>query len=229
MLNNKKPNTKSLIGLSALLLIILAASSTLVSAASPPVPLIGTANVDGNSSEWNLSSDPLTGDFFSNMYRAWKDDGSKPITSKAYLRYDPITDTLYVLVLAQPNCFIEMGDGEATIKIGQTKVVDEFTGDDGNVPDFRWIGQGAGGDATHALGFEASFSIGPGSYEIRIHVNMYEDGESRQTSGTPNQYIPLQIPPHSVVPETPFATTLVAVVAAAAVFAVYRRSQHKKQ
>jgi hypothetical protein len=222
MLNNKKTKTRSLIGLSALLLIILAASSTLVSAA-PPTPSIGTATVDGNPSEWNLTSD-----FFTNMYRAWKDDGTKPVTAKAYLRYDTTTNTLYVLVIAEQNCFCEIG-GDAHVKIDGAVEVNQATGDNNIVPDFAWIGIGADGNANHALGFEASFSIAPGSYMIRIHVNMFEGGASGQTSGTPNKDIPLELPPELVVPETPFATTLVAVIAAAAVFAVYRRSQHKKQ
>src|SRR5262249_53948116 len=57
--------------------------------AVPPAPTYGTANVDGNTGEWDLVND-----FFSLMYRAG--DPSKPVESRAYLRYDCSTQTMYV-------------------------------------------------------------------------------------------------------------------------------------
>ncbi len=141
MLNNKKTNTKSLIGLSALLLIILAASSTFVSAA-PPVPSSGTATVDGTPSEWDL-----TNDFFAGMYNGW--DASKNLEAKAYIRYDVATHTLYVLVLAQPGYVGLVSHGDAWVAIStaddektNNKVVLGSSCDKGMPPDFAWVGQG---------------------------------------------------------------------------------------
>ena len=58
-------------------------------------PSPGTATVDGDISEWDLSSP--TG----YMHEAW--ETTKPATSKFYLRYDCPEKTMYVLVLADAD------------------------------------------------------------------------------------------------------------------------------
>ena len=62
----------------------------------PPSPSYGIAVVDGEPGEWNLEAD-----FFTNMYRAG--NTNKPLESKAYLRYDCTSHTLFVLVLVEPG------------------------------------------------------------------------------------------------------------------------------
>jgi uncharacterized repeat protein (TIGR01451 family) len=81
----------------------------------------------------------------------------------------------HIPVLVEPdNAWIAI-DGAAN------KVVNGNSGNDGTPPDFAWIGQGFDGDANHARGWEASFSLAEGSYRILAHTNVLDDGES-QTS-----------------------------------------------
>jgi hypothetical protein len=137
--------------------------------------------VDGNSGEWNLVND-----FFSLMYRAG--NPTKPVESKAYLRYNCGTGTMYVLVLMEPNSigYIDPFAQTAWVAINaqNNKVVTENSGDDGIPPDFQWIGQGYDGDPQHVRGYEASFQIGPGSYNIIFHVDVI-DPSGAQTSASP--------------------------------------------
>ena len=165
------------IGISVALLTLLASAALAV----PPIPTYGTANVDGNSGEWNLVND-----FFSLMYRAG--NPSKPVESKAYLRYDCATQTMYVLVLMEPNSigYIDPSAQTAWVAINaqNNKVVTENSGDDGIPPDFEWIGQGYDGDPSHVRGYEASFPIAPGSYNIIFHVDVI-DASGAQTSASP--------------------------------------------
>jgi hypothetical protein len=149
--------------------------------AAPPNPTYGTANVDGNSGEWNLVQD-----FFSLMYRAG--NPSKPVESRAYLRYDCTTRTMYVLVLMEPNSvgYIDPSSQTAWVAINaqNNKVVTENSGDDGIPPDFDWIGQGYDGNPQHVRGYEASFPLAPGSYNIIFHVDVI-DPSGAQTSASP--------------------------------------------
>jgi hypothetical protein len=224
----KKPNNRLKIGIFTLIMIIIAMSSTLVSAASPN-PSIGTAKVDGNSSEWNLSSD-----LFAGLYNGW--DASKNLEANVYLRYNTSTNTLYVLVLAQPGYTGLVSSGDSWVAISSSdngmvnnKVVDASSGNNGVPPDFAYVGQGYDGNSGHCQGYEASFIIAPGNWWIAVHLEVNDPAGQGQTAGTDGKTIPLILPPDFVAPETPFATTLIAIIAAAAVFAVYRRSQHKKQ
>jgi hypothetical protein len=166
------------IGIFAALLSVL--SQTPPAHAAPPAPTYGTANVDGNSGEWNLVND-----FFTLMYRAG--NPSKPVESRAYLRYDCTTQTMYVLVLMEPTSvgYIDPNAQTAWVAINaqNNKVVTENSGDDGIPPDFQWIGQGYDGDPQHVRGYEASFPLAPGSYTIITHVDVYDAGA--QTSASP--------------------------------------------
>src|SRR5205809_2852194 len=149
--------------------------------AAPPNPTYGTANVDGNSGEWNLVQD-----FFSLMYRAG--NPSKPVESRAYLRYNCTTQTMYVLVLMEPNSvgYIDPNAQTAWVAINaqNNKLVTENSGDDGIPPDFEWIGQGYDGNPQHVRGYEASFPLAPGSYNIIFHVDVI-DPSGAQTSASP--------------------------------------------
>jgi len=151
--------------------------------ATPPYPTLGTAVVNGFYNEWNL-----TNDFFSCMYRAG--DPTKPLESTLYLRYNCVTNTVYALVLCEPDVpgYIDSTATTAWIAIDaqNNKVVNELAGTDGVPPDFAWIGRGYDGNYWHAQGYEASFYLVPGTYEIIAHINVW-DGEpvAVQTSATP--------------------------------------------
>ena len=151
--------------------------------ASTPYPtILSSAIVDGNYAEWDLNVD-----FFANMYRAG--DPTKPLESKLYLRYDCSTHTMYALVLAQPGipCVADAVGSGATSWIAidaiNNKVVSSQSGDDGVAPDFAYIDVGFDGDSGHARGYEASFPLAEGTYQIVTHVNVIDGGEA-QTSAT---------------------------------------------
>ena len=149
-----------------------------MAAATPPSVQPGTAVVDGLTSEWNLAND-----FFANMYRSG--NSSKPLESKLYLRYDCGKSTVYALVLTQPNVpgLIVAGSTTAWVAIDaqNNKVVSEASGNDGTAPDFAWVGQGYDGNQSHVLGYEASFVLTLGTYNIIAHVDVL-DASAQQTS-----------------------------------------------
>lgn len=166
-----------------LVALVLGTATAMPATATPPQPTYGTANVDGNSGEWNLVND-----FFSLMYRAGKDN--KPVESKAYLRYDCSAGVMYVLVLMEPNSvgYIDPLAQTAWVAINDqnNKVVTENSGDDGIPPDFQWIGQGYDGNPQHVRGYEASFAIAQGSYTIIFHVDIFDvNGQTSASPGFP--------------------------------------------
>ncbi len=159
--------------------------------ANAQAPTYGTATVNDNINEWDL-----TNDFFADMYRAG--NPTKKVQAKLYLRYDCTNQVMYALVLQVDNIPALVQNGEAFIKIGGNTgtEVDDQDNNDGTPPDFAWIDQGYDGDNGHARGFEASFSIAPGNHTIQAHVNSFDDGEE-QTSSTGfasnDRFIPLEI------------------------------------
>ncbi len=159
-----------------------AKASDLQTVPSPGVPC-GVAEVDGDSTEWDL-----TADFVANMYRAG--NPTKPIESKLYLRYDVNTETLYVLVLAEPGVVVLADPDDAFVKLGNTtKLVDGNSGDDGVPPDFAWVG--LTGD--RALGWEASLPLALGAYDnFNVHTQVFDDGEA-QTSAVEGRAISVEI------------------------------------
>jgi len=180
---------------------VLAAVDTETSVASvmqtpPPGVVCGVADVDGDSSEWDLTSD-----FVANMYRAG--NPTKAIESKLYLRYDANTETLYVLVLAEPGVDVLVEPDDAFVKLGNTnKLVDGNSGDDGVAPDFAWIG--LNGD--RAAGWEASTPLAMGSYSnLNVHTQVFDDGEA-QTSAVKNRSIGVEITCEATPTPTPEPT-----------------------
>lgn len=153
-----------------------------VLAATPPEPTYGSADVDGNPSEWDLDND-----FFADMWEAGRPDKPNPQKlSKAYLRYDCPSRTLYVLVLANPGYQImanKPDDNWVKIyDISNSTLVDGNSGDDGTPPDFAWIGQ----NGKVADGWEASIKLDPKTYEkLEIHAQIVdakdEDGRTSST------------------------------------------------
>ena len=137
-------------------------------------PTYGTMIVNGDYGEWDLAQD-----FFADMYRAA--DPTKDILAKLYLRYDCDSNTLGVLVMAEPGHSIDVDAGadEHFIKVNDTKVIDaNYTPPDGAPPpDFAWIGLSA--DGSTAAGWEASIAMYPGSYDLNVHSNV-DDGQTSQ-------------------------------------------------
>ncbi len=162
-----------------------------VSPATPPQPTYGTAVVDGDPGEWNL-----TADFFADMYRAGK--ASKPLESKLYLRYDCYTGTLFALILTEPGVvgYIDTSavTGWIAIDSQNNKLVNEAAGNDGVPPDFAWIDRGFDADSTHVHGYEASFHLPEGTYAIIGHVDVYDGGaQTSATEGFPGDGADLEI------------------------------------
>ncbi len=136
-------------------------------------PAYGTAIIDGSDAEWN----PVL-DYFADMHHAW----NKPtVLSTLYMRYDCLTETMYVLVLAEEAGTLDASEAEESwIKIDGNKAVDD------TYTSFAYIG--LSGD--WADGWEASFPLSPGTYTVSAHSNVYyvkeKDGEIEaevETSG----------------------------------------------
>ncbi|MFN3982838.1 MAG: SdrD B-like domain-containing protein, partial [Caldilinea sp.] len=174
-----------------LMLTLMLLVATPAMAVVPPQPSYKTAVIDGNHTEWNL-----TDDFFAYMHRAG--NPSKPVESTLYLRYDCATSTGYALVLAQPGVDVLMQPNDAFVKLGNsTKLVD------GNSTTFAWVQPNA--QTGRAQGWEASFTLAPGSYSnLNVHTQVFN--EESQTSAVADRSIPILIECPAVTPtptETP--------------------------
>ena len=156
-----------------------------------PPSYYSPTTVDGNYiGEWNLTSD-----FFANMYRAG--NPTKQIEAKAYLRYDCVPNTLYVLVLTEPGVPALAAGWEsaawAAIGTVSNKVYTGMSGDDGIPPDFAWVDPSP--DGLTARGYEASFQLDPGTWSIIIHIEVFDSSASQTsaTAGFPRELLPLTI------------------------------------
>lgn len=162
---------------------------TTVSAAAPFV-VKGTASVDGNSSEWDL-----TNDFFANMYKAA--NPNKQVLAKLYLRYDCQTQTLYALVLVEPGHTIaaNVGPGEHYLKQGVTSLVNDASGNDGTPPDFAWINKRDGSlGVAIADGWEVSTPLAIGNYnDFNAHTDVDWTGSAWDTAAVENRSIQINI------------------------------------
>lgn len=166
----------------ALVALFVAIITATTAFAVPPAPSIGSAVVDGDTSEW------VPGDVFSDMLRAGGNGGQTEVESTLSLRYSCASQTLYALALAQPGVTVAANlPDESFIKVGGRKAVDGMSGDDGIAPDFAWVERA--GD--HAEGWEASLPLVPGSYTINVHAQVNDGGS--QTSAVPGRSIPLVV------------------------------------
>jgi hypothetical protein len=146
--------------------------------AEPPYPRYGVRTVDGEFGDWRLHKD-----FFASMYRAGKDD--KPLESSLYLRYSCPTNTLYILVLSQPNVPVVPSEEDAWVALDgiSNKLVTGDAVPDGKAPDFAWVKLEPGLGGYDTIGYEASIPLMPGRHELHVHVNVWGDNEE-QTSAT---------------------------------------------
>lgn len=160
------------------LLLSLLVSVTTVSAVAPNVATGSGITVDGDAGEWEA------GDFFADMYRAG--DATKEVESTLSLRYDCDAGILYVLVETAPGVDLVASDGDNFVKFGMDdKRVDGSDAPaDGVQPDFEYLA----GDS----GWEASFSIAPGTYDdLNVHAQVEDGGE--QTSAVEGRAISMTI------------------------------------
>ncbi len=132
-------------------------------------PTIGTATVDGNIGEWNLTTD-----FFSSMHV--QGDPGKPWVASTYLRYDPATKTVYVLVYQHNGAAQMKWDSDAWAVLNNNSGTKAYVGPTG----IAWIGAGFDGNADHARGYEASFVYNPltmpNPLPIYFHIEGYYGG-----------------------------------------------------
>lgn len=162
-----------------------------VSAANPPQPTYGSANMNGDPSEWDLN---VGGDFFAYMYRAG--NPSKQVESNVSLRYDCCNQIMYVLVMTVPGvpAIVSPTDAWGAIDSISNKVYTGNSGNGSSLPAFVWIGRGYDGNNNHAQGYQAAFSLAPGNYTIIIHIQVEHDGsQTSATTGFPQNGVPLVI------------------------------------
>jgi len=156
-----------------------------VSADPPPdnQPTYDTAVVDGDYGEWDLADD-----FFADMYEAGKPDGSKPVMSKLYLRYDCDKELLYVLVLV-----VLVEDGYYGLRDAAQAWIKVYDIQQNPLPwlvegGFAWVEMAP--PETAVRGYEACTSLAPGSYdEIEVHIQIVPDSTS--STGKQPDRIPL--------------------------------------
>jgi hypothetical protein len=151
-------------------------------------PAYNVAVVDGDPSEWDLTTD-----FYANMFRAGNPD--KQLESKLYLRYDCYTETLYALVLAEPGVFI-LTDSDNYIKWGNSTLLvnGSYAPPDGVLPEFAWINKvyNASLGLWVADGWEAAVHVAVGDYsDLNVHAQVYDDGS--QTSAVSDRAIPISV------------------------------------
>jgi hypothetical protein len=184
-------------------LLVMFLAPVAVTAAVPPQPTYGTATVDGDAGEWDL-----TNDFFADMYRA-ANSGMK-VESKLYLRYDCENRVLYALVLPVEDVPVLAEPDNTFVKLGNsTTLVDGNDNNDGIPQDFAWINSHY--DDTLGMqiadGWEASCELDEGTYNnLNVHTNVWDDGES-QTSAVDDRSIDLVIDCEPVGTTTTTTTT----------------------
>ena len=187
------------------ILVVMVPGVLALPAAIPPAPSYITlpsevTDVDGDNSEWDLSAD-----FFANMTEAAKPD--KELLSKLYLRYDCTNETLYAMVLLEPNQVLDGNPDDHFIKLGNSvKLVDASYGDDGSAPDFQFIVNATGAK----IGWEASTPLSAESYtNLNVHTQVYDD----RTSAVEDRSISLVINcGDAYIPEFPTVALPIAAI-----------------
>ncbi|MBN1479359.1 T9SS C-terminal target domain-containing protein [candidate division KSB1 bacterium] len=137
-------------------------------------PSYNLATVDGDTSEWNHSTD-----FISDMYKTGSPNGE--VLAQLYMRYDCNTETMFVFVSSNGTSMPILAENgeEVWIKIGG-KVVSSDDEGNGSTPDFDWVTKPFLGNPNYAKAWEASFFLTANrTYSISVHCNVWEDNESQ--------------------------------------------------
>jgi hypothetical protein len=126
------------------------------------------------------------------MYRAG--NPTKPLESKLYLRYDCLTQTMYALCLREPAdpivAYPDPQQNWIAINSQANKLVSGLDQPaNASPPDFAYynlFGPTPPDSLTYADGWEASFQIAPGSYNIIAHAEVFQGtGQTSATTGFP--------------------------------------------
>jgi hypothetical protein len=144
-------------GTAAVLLAVLWAPG--IVRAAEPVRVLDPAGItiDGSAGDWDRSAD-----FLAQMFEAGNPD--KRVLSRLYARYDCGTETMYVFVETIATWVILPSDSDNFVKLGVSeKLVDGASGNDGNPPDFEYVG---------VTGWEASFPLAPGEWPLNVHAEV---------------------------------------------------------
>jgi hypothetical protein len=143
----------------------------------------GPITIDGNYGDWGES---LTSGWSWNLL--FEDgDNLKFILAHVYLRYDCSTQTMYVFIWPVSRLsdryvpsFVHAtrtGANWASLDGSAAKVFTDMSGTDGTPPDFEyWNFDDNKLPVDGAAGFEASFTMAPGSHTLRVQTEMYRDG-----------------------------------------------------
>lgn len=146
----------------------------------PVVATGGGITVDGLIADWD--TDTPTDDLFAPMFRP--NSPTYTHQSDLFLRYDPGTTTMYVLVLTTENSMGALFKGsrdadEAWVKLDGNSAETPFTS-------FAWVEFSEAGQASEApdgdvWGFEASFILpdpsNPDQRLMSVHLDLYIDSE----------------------------------------------------
>lgn len=168
--------------ISKMIIFILLSFATINADFSPPLPEPGTATIDGNYGEWDL-----TLDYFADMREAGDFTTPKTLLSKAYLRYDCSTQTLYILVINESGFFTVNSANDNWVKEYSLSPPPTRKIVDGNGT-FSYIYEGQ-----NIIGYEASGTIAPGSYtQLEIHTQISGSGGRTSSTGK-GPYIALNL------------------------------------
>lgn len=159
------------------------ASNTMATPFADITPTLGSATVDGFTSDWNFAED-----HFASLFRAGK--SNKPVEGDVYLRWDAGSELLYALVMPKAGHHFFQLDDDSFIKLGNSNKLIDGSADSG----FAWVSPTTLHGVEIAYGWEAAVSMTPGHYSnLNIHAQIYSDGES-QTAAFAGRALPLYLP-----------------------------------
>lgn len=169
--------------------------------ATPSVPLNwtpGTAVVDGDISEWNLSTDVATRMCEAGSINADGTCNGKEQLSTLYARYNCNTNTMYVLVLKQPGYTTD--ESASWVKIYDLSQSPQVQGP-ANASNFHDVTIGG-----VVQGYEASFTLAAGTYNsAEIHLEI--DGGRTSSTGKIDYTRSITVPETCTVPTPPTSGT----------------------
>jgi hypothetical protein len=169
-------------------------TTTTTTATLPAVPLnwtAGTAVVDGNTSDWNLSTDAATRMCEAGWINTDGTCNTKDHLSTLYTRYDCNTNTMYVLVLKTAGHTAD--NSQSWVKVYTLGNSPRVQGP-GNSSSFHDVTVGG-----VVQGYEASFTLAAGTYnDVEIHIQI--DGGKTSSTGKVQYTRSIVVPENCTVP-----------------------------
>ncbi len=130
-----------------------------------------TIVVDGQYGDWDLAKDCST---------PMRSDrrGTREVSPNVYLRYDNITNTVFVLVL-QKDSMQQDGKGKPVVNIytlGQNIPVDSGESNiSGKASNFSWVM-----DGSNCVGWEGAFQLSSGAYDCNTENTYSSKSQERK-------------------------------------------------